>query len=111
MLIRLEARKTAFFAPRRGVFFSSDSGMYIATCNTAGSSIALEGGGFMPRLSKKYKQEWAFFLDYRNRMKYNELCKKCEKECKQSFRAIIVDCPFERRSRNNKRKEVRTNGV
>ena len=64
-----------------------------------------------PRLSKKYKQEWAFFLDHRNRMKYNELCKKCEKECKQSFRAIIVDCPFERRSRNNKRKEVRTNGV
>ena len=65
----------------------------------------------MPRLSKKYKQEWAFFLDHRNRMKYNELCKKCEKECKQSFRAIIVDCPFERRGRNNKRKEVRTNGV
>ena len=27
----------------------------------------------MPRLSKKYKQEWAFFLDHRNRMKYNEL--------------------------------------
>ena len=56
-----------------------------------------------PRLSKKYKQEWAFFLDHRNRMKYNELCKKCEKECKQSFRAIIIDCPFERKNRKKKK--------
>ena len=53
----------------------------------------------MPRLSKKYKLEWNFYLDDRNRMKYNDLCKKCERECKQSFRAIIIDCPFERKSR------------
>ena len=57
----------------------------------------------MPRLSKKYKQEWQFFLDDRNRMKYNELCKKCESECKQSFRAIIIDCPFERKNRKKKK--------
>ena len=56
----------------------------------------------MPRLSKKYKQEMAFYLDERNRIRYNDLCKKCEKECKQSFRAIIVDCPFERKSRKKK---------
>jgi len=58
----------------------------------------------MPRLSKKYKQGWQFFLDERNRMKYNDLCKKCEKECKQSFRAIIIDCPNERKKRNNESK-------
>ena len=57
----------------------------------------------MPRLSKKYKQEWQFFLDDRNRMKYNELCKKCERECKQSFRAIIIDCPYERKNRKKKK--------
>ena len=57
------------------------------------------GGHAMPRLSKKYKHEWQFFLDDRNRMKYNDLCKRCEKECKQSFRAIIIDCPFERKKR------------
>ena len=51
----------------------------------------------MPRLSKKYKLEWTFFLDDRNRMKYNDLCKKCVSECKQSFRAIIIDCPFEKK--------------
>ena len=56
-----------------------------------------------PRLSKKYKQEWQFFLDDRNRMKYNDLCKKCDRECKQSFRAIIIDCPYERKNRKKKR--------
>ena len=58
----------------------------------------------MPRLSKKYKLEWAFFLDHRNRMKYNDLCKKCENECKQSFRAVIIDCPFMRKSRPKKKR-------
>jgi len=33
----------------------------------------------MPRLSKKYKQEMVFYLDERNRIRYNDLCKKCEK--------------------------------
>lgn len=56
-----------------------------------------------PRLSKKYIQEWQFFLDDRNRIKYNELCKKCDRECKQSFRAIIIDCPYERKNRKKKR--------
>ena len=62
-----------------------------------------KGGINVPRLSKKYKQEWNFFLDERNRIRYNELCKKCEKECKQSFRAIIIDCPFERKNKKKKK--------
>ncbi|RHF58913.1 hypothetical protein DW672_09960 [[Ruminococcus] lactaris] len=48
----------------------------------------------MPRLSKKSKQEWAFFLSpITGRRTYNNLCRKCSNQCKQSFRAIIVSCP------------------
>ena len=31
----------------------------------------------MPRMSKKRKQEWALFLNVRNRITYNGLCRKC----------------------------------
>ena len=47
----------------------------------------------MPRMSKKRKEEWAFFLNERNRITYNPLCRRCRRTCKQSFRAIIIDCP------------------
>lgn len=48
----------------------------------------------MPRLSKKQKQEWAFFLNAKTgRRTYNDLCRKCQNECRQSFRAVIVSCP------------------
>ena len=39
----------------------------------------------MPRMSKKRKQEWALFLNERNRITYNELCRKCSNPCKQSL--------------------------
>lgn len=51
------------------------------------------GGETMPRMSKKRKEESAFFLDERNRIRYCDVCRKCEHECKQSFRAGIVSCP------------------
>ncbi len=47
----------------------------------------------MPRMSKKRKQEWALFLNYRNRIIYNELCRKCQHDCKQSFRVSLIECP------------------
>lgn len=47
----------------------------------------------MPRMSKKRKEEWAFFLNEHNRTTYNSLCRKCVHRCKQSFRAIILECP------------------
>ena len=34
----------------------------------------------MPRMSKKRKQEWALFLNERNRITYNGLCRKCSSE-------------------------------
>ena len=50
----------------------------------------------MPRMSKKRKQEWSFFLNDRNRITYNELCRKCVHECKQSYRALVIECPPKR---------------
>jgi len=47
----------------------------------------------MPRMSKKRKMEWSFFLSDRNRITYNELCRRCCRSCKQSFRAVVVECP------------------
>ena len=47
----------------------------------------------MPRMSKKDKQEWGFYLDENGRISYNELCRNCDRECKQSFRAVIISCP------------------
>ena len=47
----------------------------------------------MPRMSKKRKQEWALFLNDRNRITYNELCRKCRNDCKQSFHCIVTLCP------------------
>ena len=44
--------------------------------------------------SKKWKMEWSFFLDSNGRRKYNDLCRRCARPCRQSFRAEIVTCPF-----------------
>lgn len=47
----------------------------------------------MPRLSKKAKQEWKFFIaPNTGRRTYNKLCRKCHSDCKQSYRVIIVYC-------------------
>ncbi|MDO4324682.1 MAG: hypothetical protein Q4E24_01390 [bacterium] len=47
----------------------------------------------MPRMSKKRRLELSFFLNERNRVTYNELCRKCQHDCKQSFRAVVIECP------------------
>ena len=46
----------------------------------------------MPRMSKREKEEWQFFLNDRGRLQHNEKCTGCSHECKQSFRAEIVSC-------------------
>ena len=45
----------------------------------------------MPRMSKKRKYELSFYLNDRGRVTYNELCRKCQHGCKQSFRAVVVE--------------------
>ena len=48
----------------------------------------------MPRLSKRAKLEWDFFIKpSTGRRTYNDLCRRCTRNCKQSFRAEVVDCP------------------
>ena len=44
----------------------------------------------MPRMSKKRKYELSFYLNDRGRVTYNELCRKCQHGCKQSFRAVVI---------------------
>lgn len=36
------------------------------------------------------KRLWVFFLNEKNRIQYNDQCKKCVHECKQSFQCRIV---------------------
>lgn len=53
----------------------------------------------MPRLGKKARAEWAFFIGENGRRQYNALCRRCQLSCKQSFRAQVVDCPKYRSKR------------
>lgn len=48
----------------------------------------------MAKLSKKFCEEWAFYIKpgTRKRIVFNEKCKKCMHECKQSYRAEIIAC-------------------
>ena len=47
----------------------------------------------MPRMSRKRKNELAFFLNDGGRVAYNVLCRKCRHICTQSFRVTVIDCP------------------
>ena len=52
----------------------------------------MKGGTPMPRMSKRKKREWALYLNARNRITYNSICKLCTRECKQSFRVAVIQC-------------------
>ena len=43
--------------------------------------------------SKKWRQEWSFFLGENGRRQYNKVCRGCAHDCKQSFRVILIACP------------------
>ena len=58
----------------------------------------------VPRMSKKRKQELAFFLNERGRVAHNDTCRKCVGDCKQSFRTVIVCCPCYESKRSRRRK-------
>lgn len=38
------------------------------------------------------KNEQDFYLDKKDKVKYNKLCNECARECKQSWRAEILSC-------------------
>lgn len=69
--------------PYRG-FFSQKS-----TRNTT----LKERNECMPPMTKKRKEEWSFFLNKRNRITHNLLCRRCRLLCKQSIRAEILVYP------------------
>ena len=43
--------------------------------------------------SKKWRQEWSFFIGDSGRRKYNRVCVRCVHGCKQSFRTNLISCP------------------
>lgn len=47
----------------------------------------------MAKLSKRFKDEWQFYLNSYNRITFNRQCKKCVHTCKQSFRVKLLFCP------------------
>ena len=59
----------------------------------------------MPRMSKKRKHERSHNRNDRGRVTYNELCRKCQHGCKQSFRAVVIDCPCDTSKRAKKKEE------
>ena len=59
----------------------------------------------MPRPRKV--NDLALFQNDRFKVQFCEMCMDCQKDCKQSFRAVIVRCPrFEPISANKQRKAV-----
>ncbi len=65
---------------------------------------------WMAKGSETVPMEWSFFLNDRSRITYNELCRKCQHECKQSFRAVVVDCPKYLSKRSKKKDKTAGNG-
>ena len=61
-----------------------------------------KGGDVMPIMSKKVREEMAYFINDKGRIQYNEQCVRCTYDCKQSYRAILVCCPRYRSKRSEK---------
>ena len=62
-------------------------------------------------MEKKTYTTWrdtAFFRDGSGRIKYNKLCTGCTGKCKQSFRAVILNCPKYISKRSEKQNDVCT---
>lgn len=82
------------FSPRDHTVFRGHRTLYILhVISKLRHQMKIGGDVNMPRMSKKDKQEWAFFLNDKGRITYAEQCRKCERDCKQSFRATILLCP------------------
>ena len=61
-----------------------------------------KGGDVMPVMSKKVREEMAYFINDKGRIQYNEQCVRGTYDCKQSYRAILVCCPRYRSKRAEK---------
>lgn len=50
----------------------------------------------LSKLSKKFCKEWIFFIKpgQRRRFTFNDKCRKCQNDCKQSYKCILINCNF-----------------
>ena len=55
--------------------------------------------------AKRGSMSFPFTSIDRGRVTYNELCRKCQHGCKQSFRVVAVDCPRYLSKRAKKKEE------
>ena len=78
----VQGKKSPEMIPRRYSF----TALSVIPTETAERSVP------MPHMSNKRRLEWSFFLNHRNRITYNDLCRGCTHDCKQSFRAVIILC-------------------
>ena len=46
-----------------------------------------------------------FWLDSNNEIRFNKTCEKCEKDCKQSYKAILIQCPIKKIKKGNELEE------
>ena len=46
----------------------------------------------MPRMTQKRKQELTLFLNERDRVEYNSLCRRCVHSCKQAYKVLVIEC-------------------
>ena len=53
----------------------------------------------MPRLGKKARIEWSFFIGEIGRRKYNELCRRSNHPCHQRHPPVLLECPPYRTNR------------
>lgn len=63
--------------------------------NAAAEHESIKGGNVSMKLSKKFIEENVFYLKTgkRHRVCYDELCKSCKNECKQSYKIVAISCP------------------
>ena len=61
--------------------------------------MAIDGYIIKVDYTEQKKLEWSFFINNRGRITFNTLCRKCVHDCKQSFRAVVVECPHYRSKR------------
>ena len=71
----------------------NDTGIYRFAADTATPGETAERSVTHATHEQEAAAGMVFFLNHRNRITYNDLCRGCTHDCKQSFRAIVVLCP------------------
>ena len=62
-------------------------------------------------IRKLPKQEQEYYLNGKNEIQYNSKCERCARDCKISFKSIIVYCPKEIKVKTKKRRTIITDFI